>query len=126
VADEAAQLSLAPAARQAVPEGPQVGPTLAVASAIGELITGAERRWSDQQVGYRCCGGAAVQNCQPAGAGGQDRSGRQSGGGDHPGGGGGQPGGALKCQPVAGPLTPYAEWVCEPPDAGRAGASASS
>jgi hypothetical protein len=36
-----------------------------------------------------------IQNCQPAGAGGHDGSGRQSSGGVHPGGGDGQPGGGL-------------------------------
>lgn len=41
MADEAYRLSLAPAARRALTEGPPVGPTLAVATAIGEFITGA-------------------------------------------------------------------------------------
>lgn len=40
VADEAYRLSLAPAVRRALTEGPPVGLPLGVAAAIGEFITG--------------------------------------------------------------------------------------
>ncbi len=39
--DEAYQLSLAPAARRALTEGPPVGLPLAVAMAVGDFLTGA-------------------------------------------------------------------------------------
>jgi mRNA-degrading endonuclease RelE of RelBE toxin-antitoxin system len=41
VSDEAYRLSLAPAARRALTEGPPVGLPLAVATAVAEFITGA-------------------------------------------------------------------------------------
>jgi mRNA-degrading endonuclease RelE of RelBE toxin-antitoxin system len=41
MADQAYRLSLAPAARRALTEGPPVGLPLAVASAIGAFLTGA-------------------------------------------------------------------------------------
>src|SRR5574342_1076780 len=41
VTDEPYQLSLAPAARRALTEGPPTGLPLAVATAVGEFITGA-------------------------------------------------------------------------------------
>jgi mRNA interferase RelE/StbE len=41
VSDEAYRLSLAPAARRALTEGPPVGLPLAVATAVTEFITGA-------------------------------------------------------------------------------------
>jgi mRNA interferase RelE/StbE len=41
VSDEAYQLSLAPAARRALTEGPPVGLPLPVATAVAEFITGA-------------------------------------------------------------------------------------
>jgi mRNA-degrading endonuclease RelE of RelBE toxin-antitoxin system len=41
VTDEAYQLSLAPAARRALTEGPPVGLPLAVAMAVGDFLTGA-------------------------------------------------------------------------------------
>lgn len=40
MAHEPYRLSLAPAARRALSEGPPLGPPLAVATAIGEFITG--------------------------------------------------------------------------------------
>ncbi len=40
MADEAHKLSLAPAARRALTEGPPVGLPLAVATAVGEFIAG--------------------------------------------------------------------------------------
>jgi mRNA interferase RelE/StbE len=40
VADQAYRLSLAPAARRALPEAPPVGLPLPVATAVGEFITG--------------------------------------------------------------------------------------
>ncbi len=40
MADQAYRLSLAPAARRALAEGPPVGLPLAVAAAVGEFITG--------------------------------------------------------------------------------------
>lgn len=40
MADESYRLSLAPAARRALTEGPPVGLPLAVAAAVGEFITG--------------------------------------------------------------------------------------
>lgn len=40
MADEAYRLSLAPAARRALTEGPPVGLPMGVAAAIGEFITG--------------------------------------------------------------------------------------
>jgi mRNA-degrading endonuclease RelE of RelBE toxin-antitoxin system len=41
VSDEAYRLSLAPAARRALTEGPPVGLPLAVATAVAEFVTGA-------------------------------------------------------------------------------------
>src|SRR5579859_1392855 len=46
---------------------------------------------------------SSTHSCQPGGAGGQDGSGCQWGGGTKPGGGGGQPGAGLKRRPKGPP-----------------------